>query len=88
MVFESRDLSNGELLFNLVDLKNSNDALKNRPYGRHTDRVLDNVEFSFTLSEVTPIEAIALKDLATDFLVMDCDSIIVEVFISNRMQNT
>lgn len=73
MVFESRDLSNGELLFNLVDLKNSNDALKNRPYGRHTDRVLDNVEFSFTLSEVTPIEAIALKDLATDFLVMDCE---------------
>ena len=73
MVFESMDLSNGELLFNLVDLKNNIDALKNRPYGRHTDRVLDNVEFSFMLSEVTPIEATALKDLSTDFLVMDCE---------------
>ena len=72
MVFKSMDLSNGELLLNLVELKNGTEVFKNRGYGRHTERVLDDVELSFLLSDVTPIEAIALKDLSTDFLITEC----------------
>ena len=70
MLFQSVDLSNGELLLNLVELKNNDEVLKNRSYGRNTKKVLDNIELSFRLSDVSPIEAIAFRDLSTDFLVL------------------
>lgn len=71
MIFKSVDLSNGELLLNLVELKNQDEVMKNRGYGRNTQKVLDEIELSFRLGDVTPIEAIALKTLSTDFHIID-----------------